>query len=115
MTEHNFQNLESSIEHINGSMREIGSKVLRIEKFLWGGGNDPENRPKDPKGGPGGDSGYSTIDERMRAIEEMQADILKNAATKGDIEEIHREIIKLRVAIKKYEELMLQIKAEPAG
>lgn len=114
MSEQNFQNIESSLQRTQEAMREVSGKVVKIEQFLWGGGG-PETPPGKPGPRPGGGSGYATLEERMQAIEQAQTDLRLGVATKDDIEKIQKEIIKLRAALRRYEQLMQQIRAAPAG
>lgn len=67
MSEQNFQNIESSLQRTQEAVREVSGKVLKIERFLWGGG--PETPPEKLGPRPGGGSGDATLEERMQAIE----------------------------------------------
>lgn len=116
MSEDKFTDIQQSLEGIHESVSTIGGRISKIERFLWGNGPDGNvaDSPSGPDGNPSSSSEYPTIDERFSHIEDAISRVQKNAVTQQEIEEIRREIIELKIAIKEYGKVMHSIGA-PAG
>ncbi|MEW8352817.1 MAG: hypothetical protein AB2665_03375 [Candidatus Thiodiazotropha sp.] len=108
MSEDKFNKIQQSLEGVHESVSKIGGRITKIEKYIWGGGADGNvaESPSSPDGNPGSSPEYLTIDERFSRIENTISRVQQNAVTQQEVEEIRREIIELRVAIKQYEKIM---------
>jgi len=116
MSEKRIGELTDSINTVNRTVKSIGGRITKIEKFLWGGGGSGESSPDEPNNPTDGpDSSYRTINERFSKVEEAISDLSQRALTQEDLEQIREEIIVLRKTVTEYEKLMERIGGMPAG
>lgn len=108
MSDQKFENLESSLIQINDSIDGLARRMVRVEKFLWGGGGNKNKppAPSDPTDSPS-NFGYLTIEERFQIIEDALSD--HKTMTESEIQTLREEVLSLKDLIKEYEKVKARI------
>ncbi|QOJ21657.1 MAG: hypothetical protein HRU77_13770 [Gammaproteobacteria bacterium] len=106
---------DESLQQLRNDIAGVGSRVNKIEKYLWPP-IDPKINPKTPDDDP--PLGPKELDQRMKQLNDKVDRLNAVAARKEELEEIREEIVKMRASLDSLKETIEHLEkymAAPAG